>query len=45
LDGLGAAGAGFLAERYRHHREYNASIGAAMIYVALLLRMLLRGHL
>jgi hypothetical protein len=34
----------FSAERYRHHREYNASIGAAALYVALMLRMwLLRG--
>ncbi len=36
-------GAGrFSAERYRHHREYNASMGAAAIYAALVLRMLLR---
>ncbi len=35
-----AAGAGrFSAERYRHHREYNAVIGAAALYGALLLRM------
>jgi protein-S-isoprenylcysteine O-methyltransferase Ste14 len=31
----------FSAERYRAHREYNASMGAAAIYAALLLRMLL----
>jgi len=40
------AGAGrFSAERYRHHREYNALMGAAAIYAALILRMLfhLRG--
>jgi protein-S-isoprenylcysteine O-methyltransferase Ste14 len=30
----------FSAERYRHHREYNASIGAAALYAALVLRML-----
>jgi protein-S-isoprenylcysteine O-methyltransferase Ste14 len=36
----------FSSERYRHHREYNASIGAAALYVALILRMLLyRGHI
>ena len=29
----------FSPERYRHHREYNASIGAAALYVALILRM------
>ncbi len=38
----GAAPAGrFSRERYLHHREYNASIGAAAIYAALLLRLLL----
>ena len=35
----------FSHERYRHHREYNASIGAAALYVALIVRMWLdRGH-
>lgn len=29
----------FSPERYRHHREYNASMGAAALYAALLLRM------
>jgi protein-S-isoprenylcysteine O-methyltransferase Ste14 len=34
------AGAGrFSRERYLHHREYNAAIGAAAIYAAFLLRM------
>jgi protein-S-isoprenylcysteine O-methyltransferase Ste14 len=33
----------FAPERYRHHREYNAFIGAAAIYAALALRMWL-GH-
>ena len=33
----------FAPERYRHHREYNAAIGAAAIYAALALRMWL-GH-
>jgi protein-S-isoprenylcysteine O-methyltransferase Ste14 len=32
----------FSMERYRHHREYNALMGAAAIYVALTLRMLMR---
>ena len=32
----------FSAERYRHHREYNATMGAVAIYAALALRMLLR---
>jgi protein-S-isoprenylcysteine O-methyltransferase Ste14 len=36
----------FSPERYRRHREYNASIGAACLYVALIFRMwLYRGHL
>jgi protein-S-isoprenylcysteine O-methyltransferase Ste14 len=36
----------FSPERYRHHREYNASIGAAALYVALILRMWLhRAHI
>ena len=34
----------FSAERYRHHREYNALMGAAAIYAALLLRMYLHRH-
>ena len=29
----------FSPERYRHHREYNASMGAAAIYVVLLVRL------
>ena len=36
----------FSPERYRHHREYNATIGAAALYVALILRMwLYRAHI
>ena len=31
----------FSAERYQHHREYNALMGSAAIYAALILRMLL----
>lgn len=43
--GTSNAGAGrFSAERYRHHREYNALMGAAAIYAALILRMLFRAH-
>ena len=34
----------FSRERYLHHREYNSLIGAAAIYMALALRMLLRLH-
>lgn len=34
----------FSRERYLHHREYNASSGAAAIYAALLLRLLLLRH-
>ena len=32
----------FSRERYLHHREYNALMGAAAIYAALILRMLMR---
>jgi protein-S-isoprenylcysteine O-methyltransferase Ste14 len=34
----------FSAAQYKHHREYNACIGAAALYAALILRMLLRAH-
>ncbi len=37
-DADGASGR-FSAERYRHHREYNALMGAVAIYAALTLRM------
>ena len=37
-------GGRFSGERYRHHREYNAAMGAVAIYAALLLRMLLAWH-
>jgi hypothetical protein len=40
----GEAGGRFSAERYRHHREYNAAMGGAMIYIALLLCMWWRSH-
>jgi protein-S-isoprenylcysteine O-methyltransferase Ste14 len=36
---LGEAGGRFAPERYRHHREYNALMGAAALYLALWLRM------
>lgn len=39
-----APAAAFSRERYLHHREYNSSIGAAAIYLALLLRLLLSRH-
>jgi len=42
---LSEAGGRFSAERYQHHREYNAAMGTAAIYAALVLRMWLRGHL
>ena len=38
-------GGRFSLERYRHHREYNASMGAAAIYVALALRIAFAAHL
>ena len=34
----------FSPERYWRHREYNAGMGAAVIYAALLMRLLLRGR-
>jgi protein-S-isoprenylcysteine O-methyltransferase Ste14 len=37
-------GGRFSGERYQHHREYNAAMGAVAIYAALLLRMLLAKH-
>ena len=38
-------GAGmFSRERYLHHREYNAAIGALAIYAALTMRLILLGH-
>lgn len=37
-----AGGGRFSGERYLHHREYNSLTGAAAIYVALTLRMILR---
>ena len=45
FDELGGAGGRFSAERYQHHREYNAAMGAGAIYAALVLRMWLRGRL
>ncbi len=34
----------FSPAQYRHHREYNASMGAAVLYAALLLLLLLRSR-
>ncbi len=40
LEGIPAGSAGrFSPERYRHHREYNALMGATALYAALVLRM------
>jgi hypothetical protein len=37
----GGAGGGFSGALYRKHREYNALIGAAALYAALILKLLL----
>jgi protein-S-isoprenylcysteine O-methyltransferase Ste14 len=42
FEGVDVGGGRFSRERYLHHREYNASMGAVAIYAALTLRMLLR---
>jgi protein-S-isoprenylcysteine O-methyltransferase Ste14 len=39
------SGGRFQSTQYKHHREYNAAMGAAAIYAALLLRMLFFPHL
>lgn len=39
FDGVDTGAGRFDAERYRHHREYNAGMGAVAIYAALALRM------
>jgi protein-S-isoprenylcysteine O-methyltransferase Ste14 len=41
FSGTGVTMGVFSRERYLHHREYNALVGAAAIYVALTLRMML----
>ena len=41
LGGPGGSAGRFAPERYRHHREYNAAMGAAAIYGVLIARMLL----
>jgi protein-S-isoprenylcysteine O-methyltransferase Ste14 len=38
---VGLAGGGFSLARYRKHREYNAAIGAALLYLSLILASLL----
>ncbi len=41
----GATGSGaFSRERYLHHREYNALMGAGAIYVALVLKLVMESH-
>jgi len=42
FDGSDVGGGRFSRERYLHHREYNACMGAVAIYAALTLRMFLR---
>lgn len=42
--GAGAGAAAFSKERYRKHREYNSAIGAAAIYVVLIVLLLSRQH-
>jgi protein-S-isoprenylcysteine O-methyltransferase Ste14 len=39
-----ASGGRFSFERWRHHREYNALMGAGAIYLALAVRLFLRHH-
>jgi protein-S-isoprenylcysteine O-methyltransferase Ste14 len=45
FDASNTGGGRFSRERYLHHREYNALMGAAAIYAALIVRMLLRARL
>jgi len=45
FDASNAGGGRFSRERYLHHREYNALMGAAAIYAALIVRMLFRARL
>jgi protein-S-isoprenylcysteine O-methyltransferase Ste14 len=40
-----ASGGRFSAGQWRHHREYNALMGAGAIYLALAVRLLLRHHM
>jgi protein-S-isoprenylcysteine O-methyltransferase Ste14 len=39
-----ASGGRFSAQQWRHHREYNALMGAGAIYLALAIRLLLDHH-
>jgi protein-S-isoprenylcysteine O-methyltransferase Ste14 len=41
FDASNAGSGRFSVERYQHHREYNALMGSAAIYAALILRMVL----
>jgi len=40
----GSGGGAFSSALYRHHREYNASMGAAALYTALLLKLWFASH-
>lgn len=40
-----ASGGRFSSERWRHHREYNALMGAGVIYLALAVRLWLHHHM
>jgi hypothetical protein len=40
FEGADGVAGRFSKERYLHHREYNAAMGAAAIYAVLILRML-----
>jgi protein-S-isoprenylcysteine O-methyltransferase Ste14 len=40
-----ASGGRFSAVQWRHHREYNALMGAGAIYLALAIRLLMRHHM
>jgi protein-S-isoprenylcysteine O-methyltransferase Ste14 len=40
-----ASGGAFSSAQWRHHREYNALMGAGAIYLALAVRLLLRHHM
>jgi protein-S-isoprenylcysteine O-methyltransferase Ste14 len=43
-DNENASGGKFSGEQWRHHREYNALMGAGAIYVALAVRLFLNHH-
>jgi protein-S-isoprenylcysteine O-methyltransferase Ste14 len=43
-DQQNASGGSFSSQQWRHHREYNALMGAGAIYLALAVRLLLSHH-